>query len=159
MRQAVGLQTFPPSPLNFLRHVLTVFMSNRRAIGLVSIQHQGALMENSTQEQVVRSANAFALLDVDEAGFMRDPDHWNTSAARMLADIYEVGPLGRDHWAIIYYLREHRLTYGSLPPMSQVCRTHGMQRGAVQRLFGGCLQAWRISGLPDPGEEAKTYMT
>jgi len=116
-------------------------------------------METSTQQQLARSADPFDRLDLDEAGFMRDSDRWNKSAARMLADMYRVGPLGPDHWAIIYYLREHRLTYGALPPMSQVCRTHGLDRGAIQRLFGGCLQAWRISGLPDPGEEAKTYMT
>jgi tRNA 2-thiouridine synthesizing protein E len=28
----------------------------------------------------------------------------------------------------------------------------------VQRLFGGCREAWRIAGLPNPGEEAKNYM-
>ena len=128
-------------------------------IGLDSINNQGALMEIGTREQVARSADAFNRLDLDEAGFLRDPEKWNKSAARLLADMFGVGSLGPDHWAIIYYLREHRLTYGSLPPMSQVCRTHGMDRGAVQRLFGGCLQAWRVAGLPDPGEEAKTYMS
>jgi tRNA 2-thiouridine synthesizing protein E len=29
---------------------------------------------------------------------------------------------------------------------------------AVDRLFGGCREAWRIAGLPNPGEEAKSYM-
>jgi tRNA 2-thiouridine synthesizing protein E len=116
-------------------------------------------MEIGMQEQLAQTTSTHGRLDLDEAGFMRDPDRWNRSAAKLLADTYGVGPLGADHWAIIYYLREHRLTYGSLPPMSQVCRTHGLDRHAVQRLFGGCLQAWRVSGLPDPGEEAKTYMT
>ena len=50
------------------------------------------------------------------------------------------------------------MTYGSLPPMSQICRTHGMDRKAVQRLFGSCRQAWRVAGLPNPGEEALSYM-
>jgi len=97
-------------------------------------------------------------LDLDEAGFMRDPNRWNQSAARILAEIDEVGTLGPDHWSIIYYLREHHLSYGSLPPMSQVCRTRGMDRNAVKRLFGGCAQAWRVAGLPNPGDEALTYM-
>jgi tRNA 2-thiouridine synthesizing protein E len=116
-------------------------------------------MDIGRQEHAVQSTGTVGRLDLDESGFMQDPDRWNKSAARILADMYGVGTLGPDHWAIIYYLREHHLTYGSLPPMSQVCRTHGLDRGAVQRLFGGCLQAWRVSGLPDPGEEAKTYMT
>lgn len=97
-------------------------------------------------------------LEMDEAGFMRDPNRWNQSAARILAEVHEVGALGPDHWSIIYYLREHHLSYGSLPPMSQVCRTHGLDKHAVQRLFGGCVQAWRVAGLPNPGEEALTYM-
>ena len=99
------------------------------------------------------------VLDLDESGFMRDPNRWNKSAARILAEIDDVGELTPDHWAIIYYLREHRLSYGSIPPMSQVCRTRGLNSGAVERLFGGCIQAWRVAGLPDPGEEAQTYMT
>jgi tRNA 2-thiouridine synthesizing protein E len=97
-------------------------------------------------------------LDLDESGFMQDPNRWNKSAARILAEMHDVGQLTPDHWAIIYYLREHHLSYGSLPPMSQVCRTRGLETAAVQRLFGGCVQAWRIAGLPDPGEEARTHM-
>lgn len=97
-------------------------------------------------------------LPVDEDGFVIDPDLWNQGMARAIAKEDDIGPLGPEHWAIIYYLREHRMTYGSLPPMSQICRTHGMDRKAVQRLFGSCRQAWRIAGLPNPGEEALSYM-
>ncbi len=97
-------------------------------------------------------------LPVDEEGFLVDAELWNAGMARFIADLDGVGPLGPEHWSIIYYLREHRLTYGSIPPVSQVCRTHGMARDAVQRLFGSCRQAWRIAGLPHPGEEALSYM-
>jgi len=99
-------------------------------------------------------------IDLDDDGFLRDPNHWSMQVARMLAEVYEVGPLGPDHWAIIFYLREHHLSYGSLPPMSQVCRTRGLNSAAVGRLFmGGCLAAWRVAGLPNPGEEAKSHMS
>ena len=94
----------------------------------------------------------------DEDGFLMDANRWSRQTASILADLDGVGPLGPDHWAIIYYLREHHLTYGSLPPMSQVCRTHHLDRNAVRHLFGGCRSAWRIAGLPNPGEEAKSYM-
>lgn len=107
----------------------------------------------------VRAERSADPLDLDESGFMQDPNRWNKSAARILAEIHGIGQLTPDHWAIIYYLREHHLSYGSLPPMSQVCRTHGLSRGAVERLFGGCAHAWRVAGLPNPGEEAQTYMT
>lgn len=97
-------------------------------------------------------------LDFDEDGFLTNAQRWSKQVARIIAEMDGIGPLGPDHWAIIYYLREHHLTYGSLPPMSQVCRTYGLDRNAVQRLFGGCRLAWRIAGLPNPGEEAKAYM-
>ena len=106
----------------------------------------------------VKDGSGVSALNLDETGFMQDPNRWNKSAARILAEMNDVGQLTPDHWAIIYYLREHRLSYGSLPPMSQVCRTRGLNQGAVERLFGGCIQAWRIAGLPKPGEEALTYM-
>lgn len=98
-------------------------------------------------------------LDLDESGFMQDPNRWNKSAARILAEMHDIGQLTPDHWAVIYYLREHHLSYGSLPPMSQVCRTRGLNSGAVERLFGGCAQAWRVAGLPNPGDEAQAHMT
>lgn len=97
-------------------------------------------------------------LDLDDGGFMRDPSRWNKSAGRILAGLNDIGPLGPDHWAILYFLREHHLSYGSLPPMSRVCRTQGLDKHAVKRLFGGCRQAWRVAGLPNPGDEALTYM-
>jgi TusE/DsrC/DsvC family sulfur relay protein len=98
-------------------------------------------------------------LPVDEEGFLIEPALWNPGMARVMADIDGVAPLGPDHWAIIYYLREHRMTYGAIPPVSQICRTHGMERDAVRRLFGSCRQAWRIAGLPHPGDEALSYMS
>ena len=97
-------------------------------------------------------------IETDEDGFLPEGAHWTRETARTLAELDGIAPLGPDHWAIIFYLREHHEAYGSLPPMSQVCRTHHLERRAVQRLFGGCREAWRLAGLPNPGEEAKTYM-
>jgi tRNA 2-thiouridine synthesizing protein E len=97
-------------------------------------------------------------LPMDEDGFLVDPDLWNPGMARAIARVDELEPLTPDHWSVIYYLREHRLTYGAIPPVSQICRAHGMDRHAVRRLFGSCRQAWRIAGLPHPGDEALSYM-
>ena len=111
------------------------------------------------QARAVAEGHNAPPVDLDEDGFLRDPAHWSMQVARMLAEMYDVGTLGPDHWAIIFYLREHHLSYGSLPPLSQVCRTRGLNSAAVGRLFmGGCLAAWRVAGLPNPGEEAKAYM-
>lgn len=112
-----------------------------------------------TAERLDRSATTTSLpFQMDEDGFLGNPKDWNRETARILADFDGIGPLDRDHWAVIYYLREHHEEYGSIPPMSQVCRSHSLDRHAVRRLFGGCRAAWRIAGLPNPGEEAKAYM-
>ncbi len=39
-----------------------------------------------------------------------------------------------------------------------VCQKAGIDRAEVNELFGYCLVAWRVAGLPNPGEEAKSYL-
>ncbi|NEX22088.1 TusE/DsrC/DsvC family sulfur relay protein [Thiorhodococcus mannitoliphagus] len=97
-------------------------------------------------------------LPLDPQGFLVDPALWNRGMARFIAKLDGTWPLTPEHWSVIYYLREHHLSYGALPPTSQICRTHGLDRHAVQRLFGSCREAWRIAGLPHPGDEALAYM-
>ena len=105
-----------------------------------------------------RTPSARRDLPLDGEGFLVDPKLWSRGMARFIARLDGVWPLTPEHWSVIYYMREHRMTYGALPPVSQVCRTHGLDRHAVQRLFGSCRDAWRIAGLPHPGEEALNYM-
>ena len=83
----------------------------------------------------------------DADGFLLNPHGWNRGVAQEMARQDGIGPLNADHWAVIYYLREHRLTYGSLPPMSQVCRTRHLDRGAVQRLFDSRSNYARLKAL------------
>jgi TusE/DsrC/DsvC family sulfur relay protein len=97
-------------------------------------------------------------LEFDTDGFLIDPERWSEPVARRIGEVDGIGDLTPDHWAIIHYMREHHFTYGSLPPAAQACHAHGMDKHAVQRLFGSCRTAWRVAGLPNPGEEALSYM-
>lgn len=115
-------------------------------------------MSLQTAREKDTDAVARPVMEIDEDGFLVNPKHWSRQVACTLAESDGLADLGPDHWAIIYYLREHYLTYGSLPPMSQVCRTRDLDSHAVGRLFGGCREAWRIAGLPNPGGEALSYM-
>ena len=64
-----------------------------------------------------------------------------------------------DHWVIIRALREHYRRFGIAPPaFGHLCHTHHMKRHCVAQLFRSQREAWRVAGLPDPGEEAWTYM-
>ena len=64
-----------------------------------------------------------------------------------------------DHWEIIQALRDHYHRFGAaLPAFSHICHEHHLGKHCVDRLFHGEREAWRIAGMPDPGEEAKAYM-
>lgn len=97
-------------------------------------------------------------LPLDEDGFIVDPSLWTETLACLLTAIDGRGTLEQEHWSVIYYLREHFLSYQALPPVSQLCHDHGMDRHRVKQLFGGCRAAWRTAGLPNPGPEALAYM-
>ena len=94
----------------------------------------------------------------DDDGFLLDPRQWSQEVSQAIADLDGIGPLGPDHWAVIFYLRDHYLNCASLPPLAHLCRTLHLDRHAVHTLFDGCREAWRVAGLPNPGEEAKSYM-
>jgi tRNA 2-thiouridine synthesizing protein E len=97
-------------------------------------------------------------LAFDEDGFLINVDAWSRETARLLAEMDGLGKLTPDHWSVIMYLREKHLEAGGLPVMSRICRIMHLGKHGVQRLFGSCREAWRIAGLPNPGEEAKSYM-
>jgi len=94
----------------------------------------------------------------DEDGFLIDPNHWTEELASELAAAAGIPQLNDAHWRVIHFIRERHLRCGALPPMRIICRQLGTERDAVKGLFGGCRQLWSIAGLPNPGEEAKTYM-
>jgi dissimilatory sulfite reductase related protein len=94
----------------------------------------------------------------DEDRFLLDHQQWNEALAERIAQHEGVGPLDERHWRLVRHVRERFLALGGLPNMRRVCRATGISREEVYRLFGGCLTVWRISGLPNPGEEAKAYM-
>lgn len=95
----------------------------------------------------------------DEDGLLLDPEKWTEELARKIAVREGVGELGEAHWRVIYSLRKHYARFGAAPAMIQICRLHGQSHGWVHDLFHTCLNAWRVAGLPNPGEEAKTYLS
>lgn len=95
---------------------------------------------------------------VDEDGFLIDPQQWTPELAEIFAD-EPIGFLTEDHWQAINYIRQHYFRLQAVPLMRRVCKELGFEREQVKGLFGSCQQLWRIAGLPNPGEEAKTYMS
>jgi tRNA 2-thiouridine synthesizing protein E len=94
----------------------------------------------------------------DEEGFLIESSYWNPVMAQQIATLNGIPGLTNDHWRIIEDMREHYSRYHTPPVISHLCRLEGENRQWVHDLFGTCLNAWRVAGLPDPGEEAKAYL-
>jgi len=98
-------------------------------------------------------------VECDEGGFLVDPSKWNLSVAYQLAGMHGINNLDARQWALIHTLRQYYFSCNHLPPLRRICHIHDMQNNCMSTLFDNHgIEAWRIAGLPDPGEEAKSYM-
>ena len=95
----------------------------------------------------------------DEFGLLLDPEDWSPELARELASGDGIDELSEKHWAFIHALRDYYEKFHVPPPPSQICHKLGLAHSCGHELFPTCLAAWRIAGLPDPGEEAKSYLS
>jgi len=95
----------------------------------------------------------------DDAGLLVDPGDWSPELASELARHEAIPQLTDLHWDFINSLRDYYYRYQVPPPASLICHDLNQNDWCCHDLFHNCLAAWRIAGLPDPGEEAKSYMS
>lgn len=106
------------------------------------------------------AATATLVRDVlDEDGLVRDFSLWSEDLAHRLAREEGIARLDEGHWRLIRALRAEYERLQGTPTIHGVCHQAGIDRRAVNDLFGYCLVAWRVAGLPNPGEEAKSYLS
>lgn len=91
-------------------------------------------------------------------GYLEDPDLWTRELALGIAADEGIGEMTEPHWQLVDQLREHYLTAGNLPVQHTLCHQLDLAPRCIIDLFGGLIPAWKIAGLPDPGEEARAYM-
>jgi TusE/DsrC/DsvC family sulfur relay protein len=97
--------------------------------------------------------------EFDEDGFLRDPSRWNERLAMRLARQDGFDVLTEQQWRVIRALRNHYLRHHSIASPRSICHACEQDDYCLDRLFNhDGKEAWRIAGLPNPGEEAKTYM-
>jgi sulfur relay (sulfurtransferase) DsrC/TusE family protein len=94
----------------------------------------------------------------DPDGFLIDPAMWSEGLADQVAHNDGLGQLSELQLALLRILRREFARHGSVTALSHVCHLAGQDPDCLQRLFPGAREAWRIAGLPNPGEEAKTYL-
>lgn len=101
----------------------------------------------------------YLLPKLDQDGFLRDPESWNTLTARRLADFDGIKKLTDEHWLFIRLLRNYYFHYHVIPSLHALCHHEHIDRRHISRLFGhDYREALRLAGLPNPGEEARAYL-
>ncbi len=91
-------------------------------------------------------------VEVDEDGFLDNPDEWNEDIAKALATSDDVYELSDGHWKLIHYLREYYDKYGIAPMIRRLCKDTGFSLKKVYDLFpsGPAKGACKVAGLPKP---------
>ena len=91
-------------------------------------------------------------LEIDEDGFIQQPDLWNKDVAAALGKTEGVDELTDDHWKVVDYLREYYLEYGVAPMIRRLCKSTGFKLKEIYELFpsGPAKGACKVAGLPKP---------
>lgn len=97
-----------------------------------------------------------AIFDLD--GFLLDPSMWNERLADRIAQNDGLGELNELQLDLLHALRRAFSRHGTVTALSHVCHLTGQTGDCMQHLFPNPREAWRVAGLPNPGEEAKAYM-
>ncbi|MFO7541481.1 MAG: TusE/DsrC/DsvC family sulfur relay protein [Thiobacillus sp.] len=94
----------------------------------------------------------------DPDGFLIDPAMWTESLADRIAQTDGLAALSELQIGLLHALRREFLKHGVVTALSHVCHLTGQSADCLQQLFPNPRQAWRIAGLPNPGEEALAYL-
>ena len=91
-------------------------------------------------------------IEIDEDGFIQEPEKWNKDVAEDLAKTENASPMSEEHWKIVNYLRDYFVKYGIAPPIRMVCKQTGCDLKKIYQLFpsGPAKGACKVAGLAKP---------
>jgi tRNA 2-thiouridine synthesizing protein E len=91
-------------------------------------------------------------LDVDEDGFIQNPEVWNEQVALALASTDGVSELTENHWKVINYIREYFKQYQIAPMIRKMTKETGFPLREIFDMFpsGPANGACKVAGLPKP---------
>jgi len=96
---------------------------------------------------------------VDQEDYLLDYRVWNRDWAMSMARNLGFGELSKNQWKLIFALRAHYNSHKTVPNKHYVCKVTGLDHFCLDLNFANDgKQAWKIAGLPDPGEEVKAYL-
>jgi len=91
-------------------------------------------------------------IEVDEDGFMMEPEQWDQTVAKALATTEGVDEMTEDHWKLVNYLREYYQKFGIAPMIRKLCKETGFPLKQIYELFpsGPAKGACKVAGLAKP---------
>lgn len=91
-------------------------------------------------------------VEVDDLGFIVDPNSWNMAVANVLAESSSLGPLLEDHWRVIMFVRNYYEKYKNAPMLHAISKRTGFSERRLRKLFPrSCRECMcQIAGIPRP---------
>ncbi len=91
-------------------------------------------------------------IEVNEEGFMTNPNQWNKDIAVEIAKEEGIGELTPSHWKVIEYCRQSAATTGKAPTLRTITTNSGVSTKDLFTLFpkGPAKKVAKIAGLGKP---------
>jgi TusE/DsrC/DsvC family sulfur relay protein len=94
---------------------------------------------------------------VDEAGFLVNFAEWNEDVAHTIAKREGIGVLQEDRLDILRFMRDYYKRHNFFPIIRYVCKNVHQPKNCINEKFIDPVQAWKIAGLPNPGDEVMMF--
>lgn len=96
-------------------------------------------------------------ITIDDDGFLVRLEDWSDAVARVLAAGEGIAELSNDQMDILKFLRTYYEKYKFFPIVRYVCKNVHQPPNCVAEKFMDPVKAWKIAGLPNPGEEVNMF--
>ncbi|MDP3259181.1 MAG: TusE/DsrC/DsvC family sulfur relay protein [Thermodesulfovibrionales bacterium] len=96
---------------------------------------------------------------IDDEGYLLNFNDWSEDVACALAEKEGVEELTKDKMDIIKFLREYYKEHKFFPILRAVCKNVHQPKNCITENFMNPVKAWKIAGLPNPGEEVNLFKT
>lgn len=103
------------------------------------------------------SERSIPKIDVDQDGYLVRPEDWTEAIAGYLAAHEGIAGLTKEQFDILRSLRSYYQEHRFFPILRAVCRSVHQPRTCVTDKFNDPVTAWKIAGLPNPGEEVNQF--
>jgi dissimilatory sulfite reductase related protein len=116
------------------------------------LEGEGRVGGNSRRNDMAKAVLGGSEIEVDEDGFIQEPDKWNQAVAEDLAKGENASPLDEERWKLVNYLRDYYVKFGIAPPVRMVVKQTGFDIKKIYQLFPGgpAKGACKVAGLPKP---------